>query len=132
MGEELLPCPLCGSKPRLWIHSGFKARKSMVRTEYGYSCSLGSCPWSYACAMNATKEEAVKYWNQKVCEKDMLIEASKRLRPCKCGGQPEIVFDRYKEGGFWSIFCKDCHKVFGFCNSMDDLIEVWNVRGYDD
>ena len=123
------PCPKCGVIPRLSLTRQGRGRNS--HAVYGYICSNGNCPASYACTVYATQEEALRRWNESVEWKKRIKEWSERLGPCSCGGEAELVYESYDGRGFWFVRCKQCGKGLSALDSMDAIVEAWNRRTKD-
>jgi hypothetical protein len=126
IAEEVLNCPLCGSKPNFRLTSRGFGRQS--KTVYGYVCSTSSCPWSYAYTAYYTKEDAVKEWNKRVCWEEQLMKWGDQLNPCKCGGKANLIYESYNGHGFWFVRCEKCQRLLTASECMNEIIEGWNQR----
>ena len=128
---ELKPCPLCGSASVSRITRDGYGRRT--KPAFGRLCSNPKCEWSYAYTPFATQEQADKEWNKKVDRKEQMLEWSRRLKPCSCGGTAFLIHENYG-GNFdlWFVRCDKCQKILTASETMDAIIEAWNRRANDD
>ena len=127
---ELKPCPLCGCASLSRISRDGYGRRS--KAVYGRLCSNPKCEWSYAYITFSTQEQADKEWNKKVDRKEQMLEWSRRLKPCSCGGTAWFVHEH--DGGnfgLWFVRCDRCQKLLTASETMDAIIEAWNRRATD-
>lgn len=126
---DLKSCPLCGEKPSIIVSSRKSGGKTI--TVYGYVCSTSGCSWSYAYSVYDSREEAVKVWNEKCDRHELLVNSSKKLHPCACGGEARFVYEPLVGYGFWIVRCLRCQKLLSATDSMNATIEEWNRRNDD-
>lgn len=126
---KLKPCPICGHNAQRVTEKRMGLGQYL---DHGVVCSNARCSWHLGWAAYPDTDTAEKAWNERVDQKLYLLERSKELLPCSCGGQPEVFSETYsdRDGSctVWFVRCPSCQVLLTGGKNCDDIIQRWNYH----